>query len=98
MISSAYQKKIKKIIAPILKESRAEVFIFGTAARAVRFGDVDLAINGQVSRNEIRQIKVVLEDSNLPYFFDVVDFKKTTKSFRDNILNNKIIWLIKRSN
>lgn len=95
MISKRYQNKIKKIIEPILGNNKADVFIFGTAARAAWFGDVDMAIKGKVGRDKIRQIYSALEDSDLPYFFDVVDFNSAAKSFRDNVLNNKIIWLIK---
>jgi len=95
MISKKYQNKIKKIIEPILEDNKAEVFIFGSAARATRFGDVDIAVKGRLGRDKIRQIKTALEESDLPYFFDVVDFIRCAKSFRDNILSNKIIWLIK---
>jgi len=78
-----------------LGNNKAEVFIFGSAARAARFGDVDIAVKGRVSRDKIRQIASALENSDLPYFFDVIDFFHSAKEFQGNVLNNKIIWLIR---
>lgn len=95
MLSKSYQNKIRSIIYPIVSNDKAGIFVFGSAAKSKRFGDVDLAIKGRISQKKIRKIKTALEDSNLPYFFDVVDLRRCSKSFLANILDNKIIWLIK---
>ena len=95
MLSKTYQTRIKKCISPLLPKE-AEVFVFGTAARADKFGDVDIAIIGKIDRGLARKVKDALEESDLPYFFDVIDYGRAAKSFRDNINNNKKIWLIKR--
>lgn len=52
-----------------------EVILFGSRALGTHkpASDIDLAIKGNVDINTLSKLKYILEeDTNLPYFFDVV--------------------------
>jgi len=53
-----------------------EVIIFGSRATNTfkRGSDVDLALKGNINRQLVDTISGELEDTILPYFFDVLDF------------------------
>ena len=74
-----------------------EVILFGSRALGTHktASDIDLAIKGNVDINTLSKLKYTLEeDTNLPYFFDVViydnlenmELKKHIDEF------GKIIW------
>lgn len=55
----------------------ANIFIFGSRARTTNraFSDIDIAIKDPTINSDIiAQIKFELEESNLPYKFDVVNY------------------------
>lgn len=97
MIPKKYLSQITKIATQIIKDKKTNVFLFGSSLREKTFGDCDLGLIGKVSDQEIRALKAMFEESVVPYKIDVVDFNKVSKTFKQNVFNNKIIW-IKRSN
>lgn len=95
MIDKKYISKIAEIVKPrIGKNDR--VFIFGSSVDQERFTDVDLGVvsENQEIDKEIYRIKDELEESALPYKFDVVNMNKTKKSFRARALNGPKVWII----
>ena len=94
---------MKKELAEKLKslkeyfENRPDVemaFIFGSRATGKnrKFSDLDLGINGprSLTPKEYISIKNELEDSDIPYRVDLVDFAKVNNKFK-KISNNYII-------
>lgn len=72
-----------------------KVILFGSRAtgRYKRTSDVDIAVMG-CSLRSIYVLKDMLEDSNIIYFFDVVDYHNTTNELRDEIdLEGKLLYL-----
>lgn len=92
MVKEKYLKEIKKIINRH-NYKNARFFIFGSSLRKEYFGDLDIGVTGKIKREEIIKLKEEFEDSNLPYFIDVIDFNKVSNKFKDNIFNNKISWI-----
>jgi predicted nucleotidyltransferase len=93
MIGENYQTKIRNILKKRLGDE-ARFFIFGSSLGEGKFSDVDVAIDGEIENEKnIFLAKDDLEESDLPYKFDLVYLKKTEKSFQDKILNGKILWL-----
>lgn len=80
------EKKIKKIIFQSLNPKDYQVFVFGSRAnrKAKKFSDYDIGIWGkkQTPAHIISEIKENLEESDLPYKVDIVDFSLTTEDFR----------------
>jgi hypothetical protein len=93
MVKEKYIRMVKSTVKPYAKNGRAKFFLFGSSVKRERFGDLDLGVVGRISRDEIGELKELFKDSDLPYFVDVVDFNKVTKRFRDNVLNNDVLWI-----
>lgn len=93
MIKRRYLKKITQIIDRIQPSKNAQFFIYGSSIIKERFGDVDLGIIGDVKESDINKLKEEFTDSTLPYFFDVVNFNKVSLTFKENVFNNKILWI-----
>ena len=80
------EEKIKKIIFQFLNPKDYKVFIFGSRAtgKAKKYSDYDIGIVGK--RPVPSAIKVLieeaLEESDLPYNVDIVDFSLVSANFR----------------
>ena len=94
MLDDKNQIIINNIINSHLPDSSYKAFVFGSrAAGSSRpFSDIDLGILGSKpvpSRNYIELIEA-LEDSDLPYRADVVDFALVSDKFKKQALANII--------
>ena len=79
--------KEQKILQNVFKkfDDIKEVILFGSRALGTHktASDIDLAIKGKVDINTLSKLKYTLEeDTNLPYFFDVVIY--------DNLENQEL--------
>lgn len=87
------EEKIKKIIFQFLDPKKYQVFIFGSRAtgKAKKFSDYDVGIWGKktVPSATIVLIEEALEESDLPYRVDIVDFSLVSSKFR-NIALSKV--------
>lgn len=70
-----------------------QVFIFGSSTNSEKFGDIDVGVMGEVTDKEIRELKDYFENSTFPFFVDIINFNTVEDSFKNNILNNKVIWI-----
>jgi len=93
MIKQKYLKQIKNQTNEFLHNREIKAFIFGSSLQQNDFGDIDIGLIGDFMPSETMQLKEKLEDSVLPYFVDVVDFNNVETSFKENILNNNILWI-----
>ncbi|MBU1118845.1 nucleotidyltransferase domain-containing protein [Patescibacteria group bacterium] len=94
MIKEIYQNRIKEIVTKNLPKE-AKVFVFGSSVMEDHFSDVDIGI---VSKEKIdRELMVAitndLEESELPYLFDVIDFGTVESDFKEKVLKGDILWL-----
>lgn len=70
-----------------------KIFIFGSSAKNKSFADIDIGIMGDVTTTEIRQLKEFFEESTFPFLVDVINFNNVDESFKNNVLDNKVIWI-----
>lgn len=70
-----------------------QVFIFGSGLKKERFGDIDLGLMGKVKNNDVYKLKEEFEESTLPYSVDVVNFNKVSPEFKNNVMNNEVLWI-----
>lgn len=70
-----------------------QIFIFGSSAKSEKFGDIDVGIMGNITGKEINELKEYFEESTFPFLVDIINFNNVEKSFKDNVLNNKVIWI-----
>lgn len=75
------------------KNDNLKIFIFGSSLKSKKFGDIDVGVMGDVSDNQIRELKAYFEDSNFPFFVDIINFNKVDESFKKNVLTNQVLWI-----
>lgn len=93
MIKEKYLNQIRDTVHKFNRGKDLHFFIYGSSLVRERFGDVDIGVEGEVHGGAIGALKEEFEESTLPYFVDVVDFSKVSKEFRENVLQQKILWL-----
>ena len=91
MAAKAAGKEIKKNLKKFFDFKKHNVFIFGSRARgkARKFSDYDIGVIGRkpLDLKKIALIKGELEESDLPYRVDVVDFSTVSKNFKNLALS-----------
>jgi uncharacterized protein len=91
-------EKYKNIIIPIVVRHipDAKIILYGSRARGddKPGSDIDVALDtgGVIDDSLINQIIWDLEDSDIPIFFDIVDFTKMSEDMKKNILKDGVIW------
>lgn len=85
---------IRQIIRRHVPDKNYKIFLFGSRAGgfARRFSDFDIGISGKtrVPARQFNQIQSDLEDSDLPYKVEVVDFAGVDESFKDLALTHTL--------
>lgn len=80
------EKEIKKLIYQFLNPKEYQIFIFGSRAtkKTKKYSDYDVGIWGKkpVPWHILAEIEEVLEESDLPYKVDVVDFSLVSSNFK----------------
>jgi uncharacterized protein len=93
-----FTPKYKDIIMPILIKHApsAKVILYGSRARGdFRDGaDIDIALDMGKKMDILIISKIVgdLEESNIPIFFDIVDFWAVSESLQKEIVKDGIVW------
>lgn len=86
MLKQHHLQITKNILAKHLDLNQYHTFIFGSWANNTNrpYSDIDIGLEGPrpVPQNTIFQIKNAFEDSDLPYFVDVIDFTTTSETFQ----------------
>ncbi len=75
-LSKKYVQLIQKILANYAQVELAKVFGSRVLKTHQKGSDLDLALYGEISSEIFSHIKSDLEDSNLPYFIDVVIYNQ----------------------
>ncbi len=80
------EKEIKNIIFQFLDPKEYQLFIFGSRAtgKAQKYSDYDVGIRGKKSLSSKTKILIeeALEESDLPYKVDLVDFSLVSPNFK----------------
>lgn len=87
-------KFIRNTIYKHLPKEEYEVFVYGSRAdgTAQKWSDIDVGVRGkkEVSGSLLENIREELEDSNIPYKVEVVDFANVSDSFKDFALKEVV--------
>jgi uncharacterized protein len=91
MREDKYIEEIRDTIFSLLDSEKYDVFIFGSRAtgEAGKFSDYDIGIIGTdpVPSSKKVLIEEALEESNIPYKVDIVDFSLVSPEFREIALS-----------
>ena len=90
-----------EIIQEILSHYEAiqSALLFGSRARGTfrAASDVDIALKGAITIKLIAKIKAEFEDSNLPFFVDIVDYARADNALKNEIDTQGVLFYIRDS-
>jgi len=91
-----YILKLKKVIIDFLKNDNVKIVLFGSRARRDNYisSDVDIGIipYGKFDEKKITLLKENVENLNIPYKVEIVDFSGVSESFRKESLKEVVVW------
>lgn len=91
-----YILKLKKVIIDFLKNDNVKIVLFGSRARRDNYisSDVDIGIipYGKFDGKKITLLKENVENLNIPYKVEIVDFSGVSESFRKESLKEVVVW------
>jgi len=95
---NSYLDKIKDCVIFYLGGEEISIALFGSMAGGTVHGssDVDIAIipRGKWNRSKLTLLKERIEELNVPYKVDLVDFSSVSETFRKEVLRTAILWKI----
>ena len=88
---------IKLLLGIILsKLPSCKVYLFGSRARGTNHlgSDIDIALDtgSKIAMQDIGMIKEAIEESQIPFFVDVVDFYSVSQEMREQIRKDGVLW------
>ena len=93
---SDYKSQIIDIIRKYIKDKSIEILLFGSRAEgnSSMISDYDLAIRSkdELSETILSTIKEELDNSNIPFKVDLVDYNKVSDALRESIDRSNIKW------
>ena len=95
-INDPYLERLKEKVLGIMKEEKVRIFVFGSRARGDQHktSDVDIGFlpQGKWNRKKFTLLKEEIENLNIPYEVDLVDFSETSERFKKEALKDVIQW------
>lgn len=89
-----YLDQLKDMVLDSLKDEKVKVFLFGSRARGDnhRTSDVDIGLipKGDYNKTKIFLLKEQIENSNIPYKVQVVNFNNVSEEFKMERLELKL--------
>lgn len=89
-------EKLKKDFLTFLKDEDVRVVLFGSRARGdfVNTSDVDVGIiiGKGVDRKKLILLREYIEELNIPYKVEIVDFSTVSEEFKQMALEEAVVW------
>ncbi len=89
-------ENLKKVILSFLKDEDVEVVLFGSRARGdfINTSDVDVGIiiGKRFDRKKLILLREYIEELNIPYKVEIVDFSTVSEEFKQMALKERVIW------
>jgi predicted nucleotidyltransferase len=87
---------LKGEIIAFFEDEDVKVILFGSRARGDNHpaADVDIGIipSGELDNTKIALLNEKIEDLNIPYKVEVVNFAQVSESFKKEALKQVIVW------
>ncbi|MBX9830466.1 nucleotidyltransferase domain-containing protein [Candidatus Babeliales bacterium] len=92
------KEKIIAIVHALVPE--ADIYLFGSRATGQHHArsDIDLALDAgkRLDRLAVAEVRELLEASNMPYHFDVVDVHNVGDDLKNDIRTEGVLWAKKK--
>ena len=96
MDKNNYLIKLKELVLNSLKDEKVKIIVFGSRARgdSRKTSDVDIGLipYGKIDKKNFVVLKEKIEDLNIPYKVEIVDFSQTSESFKKEAMKGVIVW------
>lgn len=95
-MENIHLKKLKELVLVSLKDEKVKVVLFGSRARGDNCGtsDVDIGLIPYTALNKKKMVLVKdrVEELNIPYKVEIVDFSRVSADFRKEAMRGAVIW------
>ncbi len=89
-------ENLKKVILSFLKDEDVKVVLFGSRARGdfINTSDVDVGIiiGKRFDRKKLILLREYIEELNIPYKVEIIDFSTVSEEFKQMALKERVIW------
>lgn len=96
MDKNDYLIKLKDLVLRALKDEKVKIIVFGSRVRgdSCNTSDVDIGLipDGEIDKKKLLMLKEKIEDLNIPYKVEIVDFSQTAESFKKEAMKEVIVW------
>ena len=96
MSKNKYLEELKNLVLEILKDEKVKIILFGSRARgdnnAVSDVDIGLMPYGKIDKKKVILLKEKIEDLNIPYKVELVNFSEVSQDFRKEAAKGAIVW------
>jgi len=91
-----YMTKVKRLVLSSLQGEKVKIIMFGSRARQDNHAtsDVDIGIipQGKMSSRKITLLRERIEQLNVPYKVEIVNFAEVSEDFKKEALKEVIVW------
>lgn len=98
MVSHADQRAIASLLDPLVRQSSAELILFGSRARgdARPTSDIDIALRAPqpIAPDLLAVARQSLEDSNVPFNIDLLDYAAASSEMKRAIDREGVAWRV----
>ncbi len=95
-MENKYLAQLKNLVLDELKSQNIKIFMFGSRARGDNYigSDVDIGLipKGKMDSNKISLLKEKIDNSNIPYKVEIVNFNDVSEDFKSEALKDIEIW------
>lgn len=91
-----YLTELKQQVLETLKDQRIKIILFGSRARkdfnASSDVDIGLIPYGKINKDKITYLRDTVEQMNIPYKVEIVNFEEVSEDFKREALKEAIVW------
>ena len=91
-----YLEKLKEATLDVLEGEEVKIILFGSRARQDNCitSDVDIGLipYGRMDRKKLVLLRQKVEDLNIPYKVEIVDFSQTSPGFKKEAMKGAVRW------
>jgi len=95
-MENKYIEKLKQLTLASLAGEKVRVVLFGSRARQEHRGtsDVDIGLipSGALNKKKLVLLKAKVEELNIPYKVEIVDFSQASSDFKKEAMKGAVIW------